>query len=92
MTMFTPRLTSHLPSPAVPASWSLHRSLLRLRARWLGWRGRAVLRAVPGPAGGGRGAYGDASPHVRGLFELNLKLERARAHRSSPGQRPELAG
>ncbi|MDE3012094.1 MAG: hypothetical protein KGI67_14515 [Pseudomonadota bacterium] len=74
-----------LPNRRLPA---LHRWCLRLRTRWLGWRGVAPLQLA-----------GSASPLLtarelefrrlaRGLLELNLMLERARgvhATRSTPG-------
>ena len=69
----------------------LHRSMLRLRARWLAWRGHALLRAVPGAGERLRAGEGSAGTQVRGLLELNLMLERARAQRNGGDHRPGIA-
>ena len=89
-------LTLHLP--ALPSS-STHRAprpvpraLLRLRARWLAWRGVAVVHAVPVTDQRRAADHSGADRHVRALLELNLVLERARASRTSGDQHPGLAG
>lgn len=84
------RLHVSLPFPRLPGA-ALHRWSLRLRARWLAWRGVNRLRVVsPLPATRLPAAtrWQESRRHERGLLELNLMLERARVQpeqQGSPG-------
>lgn len=82
--LLPPAIPRHRHRPA------LHRLVLRLRARWLGWRGRAALQAVPGPAPLAiTASERDFRALRRQLLELNLAFERAR---SAPDRQGEPGG
>ncbi len=88
--------TLHLPR-SIPATrplglahvGTLHRSWLRLRSRWLAWRGQALLQVVETPGRALAAQRGQARErYEQELLELNLLLERARAGRDSHHGKP----
>lgn len=74
-----------LPSRRLPAA---HRCWLRLRARWLALRGVAPLQLAGAATPPLTARELEFRRHARGLLELDLMLERARAaqgERGTPG-------
>jgi hypothetical protein len=90
--MLTLRLLPPAP-PARPHLPVLRRWLLRLRARWLDWRGMAPLHAVSVGQGLAQSfPPRDAAAYHRQLLELNLLFERARAGQGPQGGKSGQTG